>query len=60
MDEGTRNYLEARWEARLAKLPPEMAERIRNAPPPTEEEKAVIAEALRPRPVRGITKDSEE
>lgn len=53
MDERTRDYLLARWEARLAKLPPEMAERIRNAPPPTEEEKALIAEVLRPRQVRG-------
>jgi hypothetical protein len=52
VDAQTRDYLEARWEARLAKLPPELAERIRNAPPPTEEEKAVIAAALRPRPAR--------
>lgn len=53
MDERTREYLEARWEARLAKLPPELAERIRSAPPPTEEEKALIAAVFRPRQVRG-------
>lgn len=47
-------YLRSRWELRLAKLPPDKAEMIRNAPPLTEEEKAVIAAALQPRkPLRG-------
>lgn len=46
MDDTTRNHLLARWEARLAKLPPEAQAAIRNAPPPTEAQQAALRAAL--------------
>ena len=62
-DKQIREYLEARWEAglaELARISPATAEHLRNAPPPTEEEKAVVAAALRPRPMRKVKPDLKE